>query len=70
MNGLTQLKDTEGIIYDVNYDIDTQMFTVWKPGTSNSLGVYFTSQSIKDCLSDNQIEIYKDGNHIFEKYLN
>ena len=69
MNGLTQIKDKDGIIYDVSYDEEFQMFMVWEHDKETVDGVYFSSESINHCIKDGQISIYQDGNGVFKKYL-
>jgi hypothetical protein len=69
MSGLTQIKDKDGIIYDVHYDAEFQIFIVWEQDKDNIDGTYFSSEDINRYISDGQIEIYNDGNGIFKKYL-
>jgi hypothetical protein len=69
MNGLTQIKDKDGILYDVNYDTEFQRFIVWEHDKINTDGAYFSSEDINRYVSDGQITIYKDENGLFKKYL-
>lgn len=69
MNGLTQIKDEDGIIYDVNYDTEFQGFIIWEHDKINIDGRFFSSDAINKYISDGQITIHKDENQVFKKYL-
>lgn len=69
MNGLTQIKDKYGIIYDVQYDCDFQRFLIYEHNKLTIKGNYFSSADIKRYISTGQIEVINDGNKVLEKYL-
>lgn len=69
MRGLTQIKDRDGILYDVCYDVELQIFIVWEHDKADIDGTYFSSEDINRYVSDGQITIHKDGNGLFKKYL-
>jgi hypothetical protein len=70
MNGLTQIKDKDGILYDVQYDLDFERFLIFEHDRENVKGNYFTSKDIQRFLETKQIIIVNDGDKVFEKYLN
>lgn len=69
MNGLTQIKDKEGILYDVSYDTDFQRFIIWEHEADNIDGAYFSSEDINRYIKEGQITIHSDGNGLFKKFL-
>ena len=69
MNGLTQVKDRDGTLYDVNYDKDFQQFFIYEHDREDIKGNYFTNDDIRRFITTGQIEIVNDGNKVFEKYL-
>jgi len=70
MNYLTQIKDKDGILYDVQYDLDFEQFFIFEHDREDIKGNYFTSTEVQRFLETKQIEIVNDGNKLFEKYLN
>lgn len=69
MNGLTQIKDKDEILYDVQYDCDLQRFIVWEHDKLTVDGYYFTSEEMNYYIKDRQIQIIKDDNCVFKKHL-
>lgn len=70
MNGLTQIRGNDGILYDVNWDEDFGTFIVWEHNKVNIKGIYISSLEMKLFIDTNQVEIVRDGNNVISKNIN
>lgn len=69
MNGLTQIKGNDGILYDVNWDEDFGTFIIWEHEKEEFKGIPISALEMKCFIDTNQVEVVKDGNNVIARNI-
>lgn len=61
MSGLTKVKDKDGLIYEVTYDVEHEFFLLNE--------IRFEVNELRNYIEKGEISIVQDGNGVLNKYL-